>query len=317
MSTLQTPASSHTLAGSSYLLIAAVAWGGMYGVSQKALQFLDPFSLTTVRYGIAALVFCLMLWMKEGLKAFSYDGQFVQIWLYGSCGFFGFSVLLFHGLKYAPAEHGAVIASLMPLISALICWVTKGKRPNGITLFCTLLAIAGVVLVISRGQVANLLQLDAIKGDLMIILAVTCWVIFSRGPGRVPSWSAKRYNTMSCCASLITIVGANAIASLFGVSNLPTPAAIEPVAFEVGYLILIAGVVAVSCWSTGVARLGPMNALLFMNMIPVFAFLIALAQGREIHPMEIYGMTLVITALLANNILPRFGKVQDAAQASP
>ncbi|WP_051560227.1 DMT family transporter [Marinobacterium jannaschii] len=298
--------SSHTsLIGSANLLIAAIAWGGMYGVSQVALQSLDPYAMTTLRYGAGALLFCLLLWLKEGRTAFRYEGQFLRLWLYGSCGFCGFSILLFHGLKHAPAEHGAVIASLMPLISALISWLLHGKRPDGSTLLCTLIAIAGVVLVISRGEPANLLQLDAVKGDLMIILGVSCWVVFSMGLGSLQGWSSSRYTALSCCAGLITIVGANLIATAVGVAALPTPERVAPVAFEMGYLILAAGVLAVSCWSNGVARMGAINSLLFMNLIPVSAFVIAFLQGRSIDPTEIYGMCLVILALLANNLLPR------------
>ncbi|WP_432470172.1 DMT family transporter [Amphritea sp. HPY] len=305
MNNQQNYSSNNSLIGSSYLLVAAVAWGGMYGVSQTALKYLDPYSMTTIRYGTGAIIFCLLLWFKEGCKAFSYDGQFAKLWLYGSCGFCGFSILLFHGLKHAPAEHGAVIASLMPLISTLISWITQGKRPNITTLICTFVAIAGVILVISRGEVANLLQLDAIKGDLMIIMGVTCWVIFSMGMSRVRGWSSSRYTALSCCAGLITILFANTVASLIGVSAIPTPERIEPVLFEIGYLILAAGVLAVSCWSGGVARMGALNSLLFMNMIPVAAFIIAFLQGQTIDPMEIYGMCLVILALVANNVLPR------------
>lgn len=314
---MTTPESSNSsLIGSSNLLTAAVAWGGMYGVSQTALEYLDPYSMTSIRYGFGALIFCLMLWFREGLSAFRYDGQFLRLWLYGSCGFCGFSILLFHGLRHAPAEHGAVIASLMPLISATISWITQGKRPNSATLLCTLVAITGVVLVISRGDISNLLQLQAIKGDLIIILGVTCWVIFSMGISQFPEWSSSRYTALSCCAGLITILLANTVTSIVGVSVLPTLERITPVLFELSYLILAAGVLAVSCWSAGVARMGALNSLLFMNMIPVSAFIIAALQGKAIHPMEIYGMCLVICALVANNILPRIQRTDRQAIAT-
>ncbi len=309
------PDSSGSLIGSTNLLVAAVAWGGMYGVSQTALQYLDPYTLTTIRYGFGALFFCLLLWCKQGRSGFGYEGQFVKVWLYGSCGFCGFSVLLFHGLEYAPAEHGAVIASLMPLISALITWLTQGKRPDPATLMCALVAIAGVVLVISRGDIDNLLQLSAIKGDLMIILGVTCWVIFSMGITQVPGWGASRYTAMSCCASLLTIVTVNLIAAWRGAAFLPSLADVQLVGFEISYLILAAGVLAVSCWANGVARMGAINALLFMNMIPVSAFIIAFLQGKTIDPMELYGMLLVVCALLANNLLPRIRPVRQQQPA--
>ncbi len=86
--------------------------------------------------------------------------------------------------------------------------------------------------------------------------------------------------------------------------------------FEISYLILAAGVLAVSCWSSGVAKMGALNSLLFMNMIPVSAFIIAAVQGKAIHLMEIYGMTLVIVALVANNVLPRIQRADRQISAT-
>ncbi len=76
----------------------------------------------------------------------------------------------------------------------------------------------------------------------------------------MPDWSSSRYTALSCSAGLITILCANTVASLIGVSVLPTLERITPVLFEIGYLILAAGVLAVSCWSNGVARMGALNS---------------------------------------------------------
>ena len=148
----------------------------------------------------------------------------------------------------------------------------------------------------------------------MIILGVTCWVIFSMGITQVcPAGSSSRYTAMSCCAGLITIVAVNLIAGWRGAAYLPTLSDVRMVSFR--------NQLPDSCSRrTGGFMLGQrccpgrcaINALLFMNMIPVSAFIIAFMQGKVIDPMELYGMLLVVSALLANNLLPRIRPARSA-----
>ncbi len=47
------------------------------------------------------------------------------------------------------------------------------------------------------------------------------------------------------------------------------------------------------------------DGALFMNLVPVSAFVIGLARGHHPAPPELLGAALVVLALLANNLLPR------------
>jgi hypothetical protein len=47
----------------------------------------------------AALLMVLILRVVEGRRAMSMDGAGVRLWLYGSLGFAGFSILGFLGLR--------------------------------------------------------------------------------------------------------------------------------------------------------------------------------------------------------------------------
>ncbi|WP_374223469.1 MULTISPECIES: EamA family transporter [Bacillus cereus group] len=47
-------------------LLAVTAWGFMFPVMANALQFIDPFFFTTIRYGSAAIIFLILLFITEG-----------------------------------------------------------------------------------------------------------------------------------------------------------------------------------------------------------------------------------------------------------
>lgn len=54
------------LLGSFLCLLAVTAWGFMFPVMANALQFIDPFFFTTIRYGSAAIIFLILLLITEG-----------------------------------------------------------------------------------------------------------------------------------------------------------------------------------------------------------------------------------------------------------
>jgi len=71
------------------------------------------------------------------------------------------------------------------------------------------------------------------------------------------------------------------------------------------YLAIVAGVIAVFSWNTGVKALGPVNGVLFINLVPITAFFIGYMQHEVFTGIEIAGAALTVTALLLNNFYSR------------
>jgi drug/metabolite transporter (DMT)-like permease len=71
---------------------------------------------------------------------------------------------------------------------------------------------------------------------------------------------------------------------------------------ELAYLVVIAAVLAVFSWNVGIRAVGPVNGVLFINLVPITAFAIGLAQGHVFGPAELTGAALTITALVVNNL---------------
>src|SRR5207248_9050818 len=98
-----------SLRGVALLLLAATAWGGLFPVAMVALPVLDPFHMTGIRYGIAAVIFGGLLAPAEGPQALKLEGRGLPAALLGTAGFAGLGLLLFVGLQHSRPEHGAII----------------------------------------------------------------------------------------------------------------------------------------------------------------------------------------------------------------
>ena len=77
---------------------------------------------------------------------------------------------------------------------------------------------------------------------------------------------------------------------------------------------LIGGVLAVLAWNAGIGVLGSANGVLFINLVPITAFAIGVAQGHRFGAAELSGVLLVIGALVVNNVATR--ESRGIAQAS-
>ena len=89
------------------LVFTTVAWGAMFAVAKSALGTLDAFWLSTWRYIPAAVAMLAILWLVEGRGSLSPRGASLRLWVLGSVGFAGFSILGFLGLAESRPEHAA------------------------------------------------------------------------------------------------------------------------------------------------------------------------------------------------------------------
>jgi drug/metabolite transporter (DMT)-like permease len=286
------------------LIFTTLAWGAMFAVAKSALESLDAFWLSLWRYVPAALVMLAVLWVVEGWRALSADGAGRRLLLYGSLGFAGFSILGFLGLAHSQPEHAAIIVALMPLITALMNWLLRRQRPGAVTLAATIVALAGVVLVITKGRLPVAGE-GSLLADGLVLAGVVCWVAYTMGAASVPRFSSLRYTALSMAFGALTIVAVTLAASAAGFAHSPTTDVIAPLAAEIAYLSIVAGVLGVLAWNAGIGVLGPANGVLFINLVPITAFAIGIAQGHRFGAAQIVGAMLVIGALVINNLAGR------------
>ena len=286
--------------GTLYMLLVISIWGAFLPVAKSALQEVDPYWLTAMRFGTAALVFLALLWQREGAHKLRTEGRLWKIALFGSCGFAGCGICLFEGLRLTRPEVSAMILALGPIQVALFQWWRTHRRPDNFTLAAIALALVGELLVVTSGQFARLVGGDAL-GNGLVFLASLFWTAYTLGGQQFPGWSPVRYTALSCSLGTITIAVFLLVATLTGRSTPPSSAQLIAVWPELAYTVFCVSVFGILFWNMGVAKLGPISAGLFANFAPVITYLIAIAQGRRPDAVELTGAFIVLVALIANN----------------
>ena len=298
--------------GAFLCFIAAVSWGAMFPVAHAAFKHIDPFYFTIIRYGAVTIILVAILFWKEGKQAFRFEGKGLSLWFFGTMAFTVYNLFIFWG-EDLMGESGIMVASimesLMPMISIVMIWLIFNKRPYSFTFICVLVSLIGAILVITKGNIQAFLgATENIIPSILIFIAVIGWVIYTMGGSKFRGWSVLRYSTLSCLLGTLTAVVIVAVATLFGYVSVPTEEVLIATGPHLLFMILFPGLIALLGWNIGVSILSPINALLFINFVPVTTLLISIYQGNDVTVFDILGTVLIILSLLANNIFVRLQK---------
>ena len=266
---------------------------------------LDAFFLGSVRYSFGVLIFIAILWATEGRKHLSYGGRLLPAAVYGVIGFCGFNLLVWWGLSFTRPEHASIIMALQTPMTAIAVWLTQGKRPHPFTIGCIAMAIAGVLLVVTKGGIGNLLGGGSLFGDFLVFLGAVSWVVYTMAGWHFSGWSPLRMTVLTAIPGAIGLIAINAVAIAAGWSALPTLDAVLSVKWQLMYFIVFTVVLGVLGFNNGVKYLGALNAMLMLNLIPVIVFAIEAWLGRSYVAIELAGAAVVIGALAANNLFLR------------
>ncbi|HEY7179653.1 MAG TPA: DMT family transporter [Gaiella sp.] len=294
-----------TIVGVLFATTTALVWGGQFVVGKSALETVDAFPLSTIRYAVAASLWLVVLAVVEGPRSLRLDGRGWRLFWLGSLGFAGFNLLAYTGLAHARPESASLIVALGPLLTALVLWQKTRVRPSRATFAMLGVALAGVALVVSEGHPARIFEGALGWGDALVLGGVLSFVLYSIGASELPQLSPLRFTALTAALGWLTIAGATVVAVAAGLATLPSAAELWSVTPQIAYLAIPGAFVAVLCWNAAVASLGPQNAVLFSNLIPVTTFAIEIARGYRPNAVEVAGAGLTIGALVANNLFAR------------
>ncbi len=291
--------------GSSYLLVTAIIWGLQFPVGKAAFEIVDAFHSSVFRFGVPAIIMVILLWLFEGKKGFSLNRESAEMAGLGILGMCATPSLIFGGLMLTRPEIAAVIVATQPIISVLIQRLWQKEAPDLLSTLCVLVAFVGVITVVTRWDTSLNLSRQELTGNLMILSGAVCWVIYSITCGKYPSWSNLRLTawtmTLGSVGNLILVI------VLVSSGWLAVPSALDwyEVRFELIFLAFVGVLVAMYGWNSGSRMLGAINAMLFINLIPVVTFGVRYAQGHRFELIELVGASLVIVALVVQNLALR------------
>lgn len=276
-----------------YVLVnlSTLLWATNVALGRLLRQDIGPFTLAAARFTIAALVYSIVV-ARWGSRTPVAGRQWLPIIGMGLTGVFGFSSLLYAGLRDTTATNGALINGSGPLVIGILATVFLGERFGLRGVVGALLSLAGVIVVVSNGSLAVLTGQQINEGDVLVLLAVGAWGAYS-----ICTRVATRSRSALEATWLSTLCGLPLLyAAAVWEAGHRLPTLSSNVLLAVLYIGLFPTVIAYLTWNQGVRGLGPGKAAAFYNMLPVFGALVgALFLGEHFGPPQLLGGGLIIT----------------------
>ncbi|MCI4411275.1 MAG: DMT family transporter [Thiotrichales bacterium] len=276
------------------VLIATFFWGINFVLAGYVLADFSPNWSAATRFGGAALLLLgVAVWQGAALLSLFRRYYLIYIPL-GVIGVTGFNLLFFYAMQTTSADNAALIMATNPLVTSLIAFLWLGERMPWNAVLALPIALIGVSIVVTHGNIANMTSVDYVLGDGLMLLANLCWALYNVLSRRF----MPRENALANTA-LIIFSGAVALLLLAlwhdGIPSLVMPSASGAIAMVI--FILGGTVLAYLFWNMAIARLGAGKTALFMNAVPVFAFFAAILVGELPSSVQLLGGGIVLFGL--------------------
>lgn len=281
------------------LVLTTAFWGGTFIAGRHVAQQMPHFLAASGRFLIALVpLFLFTLTVGGGLGRLN-RRQLVGTVLLGATGVFTYNTFFLGGLAYIPASRAALIVALSPIMTMVVMRFIAHEHWTWLRVAGVLMSLAGVSMVITRGDYASAFSGAVGRGELYIFIAVAAWVAYTViGRYTLAGMSAAAATTWSTLwGVLMLMVPAGA--------ELMSPALVRPDAWSwvaMAYLGVFGTAMAFFWYNQAVAAIGPARATLFTNLVPVFAVVLSVALlGERLVIASLVGGAMVIGGVILAN----------------
>ena len=251
-------------------LATVLIWSGNMTINQLTVGAIAPSSIAFLRWLLALAVMTPFVLPAVLRHRDEIRRNWLKLALLGLLG-----MGLWQGLAYVAAEtttatNMGILAAMVPLLTVLLSALILREPPTMGGVAGGVLAFIGVTVLLGRGNPLSLLQLQVSQGDALMVVAATCYALYGvmlkRWAMNLPPW--VMLYAQVCFAVLFLLP-----------SYLMGP--MTPVDSSNVWLILYAGipasVITTFLWMRAVRQIGANQSSIFINLMPLFSALIAMA----------------------------------------
>ncbi len=295
-----------TPATAALLVIAPLFWAGNAIVGRLAQGLVPPITLNFLRWVLAFLLLLPLAWpvLRRSSVLWPHWRRYAVLGLLGvGC----YNALQYLALKTSTPINVTLVASSTPVFMLAIGRIFFGQPVSVRQIGGAVLSIAGVLLVLCRGEWALLRQLHLLPGDVYVLLATLAWAFYSwlvSKPADPPEirgdWAAF------LAAQMVFGLGWSGLFAAGEWTMTDTHITWGwPLAAALLYVALGPSILAYRSYGLGVQRVGPAVASFFSNLTPLFAALMSAAfLGEPPQGFHAVAFALIVGGIVVSSRKP-------------
>ena len=277
-------------------LATSVLFSGSYIAGKYTTVDLGPLTTTLLRY-LIALVFLSGLLAHYKLRSLELRrGDIVPVVVLGLTGIVGYHYFFFLSLRYTDVANTAIINALSPVLTGFAAALVIGERLSRRNHLGVVIALVGVLVLLSRGDMQTFTRFSFNKGDVLMLLSVVSWMIYAllvkTMVSRYSSFTLTFYSTLSGVLILVLLAPRESALDQIGqmsVESLVSVVYMGVCASGLGYLL----------YNLSIREIGPTRTSSFVySVIPLVVAVLAWMFFREaITPIMVASVALILLGL--------------------
>ena len=283
-----------------FLFLTVLFWAGNFVVGKFASQYeVPPFSLNFYRWLFAWIILAPFT-VPEILKKKEYiKNNFKFFLILGITSITIFNSIVYYSLNFTQVINGVLMISTIPVMIMLFSSFLKIEKTNTFQILGVIFSLTGVILIITKANLAMLLNLDFNKGDLTMVLAMLSWALYS-------ALLKKKRFELSQLTLLEVII-------TFGLIFLIPVYFIEykmgyvikldkPFILILSYVVLFPGLASFILWIKGISLIGVNRSGVFLHLMPILSAIMAMIIFDEKFMFyHILGAIFILIGILLSN----------------
>lgn len=277
------------------LPLAPLFWSGNFILGRAVRTALPPVGLAFWRWLTASLVISVAAWphIKRDWPIIRQHWKIIEL-----LSFFGiatFNVLAYMGLRSTTAMNGVLMQSAMPVIIIVMSYLFFRETITLLQAAGILLSLSGVATIITQGNLSALMTLSLNPGDLVILIAIICYALYSVLLRQRPSMHPLSFLLTTFVIGTVLLFPFYIWEQVF-LQAMPLN---RITVLAVGYVAIFPSIFAYLCFNRGVELLGANRAGLFLHLMPVFGSLMAmLFLGEHFKSFHAVGIFLILSGIV-------------------
>jgi drug/metabolite transporter (DMT)-like permease len=278
------------------LVAVPAIWGGTFVGAKYVVASLTPLMGSFARYVVAVVALLVAAFVLErGLPKLT-RSQLIATILLGALGVFAYNLFFMGAVHRLPASRAALIIALNPVITIVISSFVFGDKLRPHRWFGIFVALTGVWIVVSHGDVLSIASAGAGIGELMMLGAVTSWAIYTVIGRKV------LVGLSPLAATNYAAIWGTLLLGIVAAPHIPELTAAQfdwRVIVSLLYLGVFGTAIAFVWYYISVKKLGTAITSIFTNLVPVFGVLISvLLLGEPLLPSMLVGGAVAIAGVM-------------------
>lgn len=274
------------------LALTTLLWSSNFIIGRAIRDDVSPSALNFLRWALAVLVLVPFTWRDLRAHRTALLRHWKVMALLGLTGIAAFQTLVYLALTKTTALNTMLLLSLSPLVVAVLSWATLGDRITRMQGVGLVTSLAGASILVLHGDVHALTDLHFNTGDLLMLLAVLFWAVYSvllrRRPAEVPALAVHTTSAFAGTLWMLPMFGWQAAHE-----------SVLPVSWKawlgIAFVAVFSSAFAHGLWVRGVAAIGANRASAFVHLMPLFGAVLAIVfLGEQIAAFHVIGAAIVL-----------------------